>query len=65
MTSESKNGYIDKLHAIVNKYNNTYLSTIKINPVDMKSSTCIEFGIENNDKDPKFKNSGPVRKFKR
>ena len=64
MTSESKNGYIDKLHAIVNKYNNTYLSAIKMNPVDM-FSTYIEFGIENNDKDPKFKNSGYVRKFKR
>ena len=29
MTSISKNVYIDKLDDIVNKYNNTYLSTIK------------------------------------
>ena len=31
--------YIDKLGVIVNKYNNTYHSTIKMNPVDVKSST--------------------------
>ena len=30
MTSISKNVYIDKLDNIVNKYNNTYHSTIKI-----------------------------------
>ena len=30
MTSISKNVYIDKLDDIVNKYNNTYHSTIKI-----------------------------------
>ena len=32
----SKNVYIDKLDDIVNKYNNTYHSTIKINTVDVK-----------------------------
>ena len=36
MTSISKNVYIDKLDDIVNKYNNTYHSTIKINTVDVK-----------------------------
>ena len=36
MTSVSKNVYIDKFDDIVNKYNNTYLSTIKIRPVDVK-----------------------------
>ena len=35
MTSISKNVYIDKLDDIVNKYNNTYHSTIKIKPVDI------------------------------
>ena len=30
MTSVSKNIYIDRLDDIVNKYNNTYDSTIKI-----------------------------------
>ena len=36
MTSISKNVYIDKLNAIVNKYNNTYHTTIKMKPIDFK-----------------------------
>ena len=44
--------YIDKLAHIVNKYNNTY-SRIKIKSFDVKSNTYIDFGIKNNDKDPK------------
>ena len=55
MTSTSKNIYIDKLDDIVNKYNNRYYSTFKMKPVDVNSSTYIDFGIENNDKDLKFK----------
>ena len=43
MTSVSKNEYIDKLDDIVNKYNNTYYRTIKIKPVDVKSSMYIDF----------------------
>ena len=38
-TSISKNKYINKLDDIVNKYINIYHSTIKIKPVDVKSST--------------------------
>ena len=41
MTSRSKNVYNDKLDDIVNKYNTTYHSTIKMKPVDVKSSTYI------------------------
>ena len=55
MTSVSKNVYINKLADIADKYNNTYHSTIKIKPVDVKSSAYIEFNKENNEKDPKFK----------
>ena len=40
---------------------NTYDSTIKIKPVDVKSSTYIDFNVENNDKDRKFKSSDHVR----
>ena len=40
---------------IVNKYNNTYHSTIKTKPVDAQSSINIDSTKENNDKDPKFK----------
>ena len=43
MTSVSKNMYIDKLDNIVNKYNNTYHTTIKMRPVDVKSNTYIQF----------------------
>ena len=40
MTSISKNVYIDKLNDIVNKkYNNTYLTSIKIKPIDVKENT--------------------------
>ena len=46
---------INQMTYIVNKYNNTYHRTIKINPVDVKSSTYIVSSKELNDKDPKFK----------
>ena len=55
MTSISKNVYIDKLDYIVNTYNNTYHRTIKMKPVDVKSSTYINSSEEINDEDPKFK----------
>ena len=61
MTSVSKNVYIDKLDDIVNKYNNEYHSTIKMKPVDVKSSTYTDSSKENNDKDPKFKIGDIVR----
>ena len=64
MTSISKDVYIDKLDKlddIVNKYNNTYHSTIKMKPVDVKSSTYIDFNKDNNKEDPKFKVDDHVR----
>ena len=54
------NLYIDKLDDIVNKYNNTYHSTIKTKPVDVKSNTYIDSSKEIN-KDPKFKINDIVR----
>ena len=47
--------YIDKVDDIVSKFNNTYHSTIKVKPVDVKTNTYVDFGKENNKKDPKFK----------
>ena len=41
MTSISKNVYINKLDDIVNKYNNTYHTTIKMKPIDVKDDTYI------------------------
>ena len=52
MTSISKNMYIDKLDNIVNKCNNTYHSTIKMELVGVKSITYIDFNKENNMEDP-------------
>ena len=55
MSSVSKNMHINKLDDILNKNNNTYHSTIKIEPVDVKSSTYIDFDKKNNKEDSKFK----------
>ena len=57
MTSISKNVYIDKIDDIVN----TYQGTIKMKPVDVKSSICIDPSKEINDEDPKFKIGHIVR----
>ena len=46
---------IYKLDDKVNKYKNTYCSTNKIKPVDVKSRTYINYSKETDDKDPKFK----------
>ena len=43
MTTISKNVYIDKLDDIVNKYNNTYHTTIQMKPVDVEDNTYIDF----------------------
>ena len=62
MTSTLKNAYIDKLDNIVNKYDNSYNSTIKMKPVDVKWNTYINSSKEINDKDdPKFKFGDIVR----
>ena len=55
MISVSKNVYINKLDNIVNNYNNSHHSTIEMKSVDVKSNTFIDFGVENNDEDPKCK----------
>ena len=41
MTSISKKLYINKLVNIVNEYNNTYHSTIKIKPGNIKSNEVV------------------------
>ena len=41
MTSISKDVYIDKLHDIVDEYNNTYHTAIKMKPIDVKDNTYI------------------------
>ena len=61
MTSVSKNVYIDKLDDIVKRYNNTYHSTIKMKPTDLKWNTYIYSSKEINDKKSKFKVGDSVR----
>ena len=61
MTSLSKNVYIDKLDDFVRKYNNTYHTSIKMKPVDVKDNTYIDFKREINDKDSKLKIGDHVR----
>ena len=61
MISISKNVYINELDQIVNKYNNTYHSTIKMKPANVKSNTYIDSGKETNDENPKFEIGHNVR----
>ena len=61
MASISKNVYINKLDDIVDEYNNTYHTTIKMKPIDVKDNTYINTDKETNDKDPKFKIGDRVR----
>ena len=57
----SKNVYIYKLDDTVNNYNNTSHRTIIKKPVDVKSSTYIDFGIRNNDNGDNNKKLRPKR----
>ena len=61
ITSISKNVYIDKLDDIVDEYDNTYHTTIKMKPTDVKDNTYINTNKETNDEDPKFKVGDRVR----
>ena len=61
MTSISKNMRVNKLNDIVKKCNNTYHGTIKMRPVDVKSSTYIDLNKNNSREDPKFKVDDYIR----
>ena len=63
MTSISKNVCIDKLDDIMNEYNNTYHTTIKMKPIDVKDNTYINTN-DTNDKYPKFKDRVRISKYK-
>ena len=58
--------YIEKLNDIANEYKNANDRAIKIKPIDVKSGEYIDFDVENNDKDPKFKvvDHGRISKYK-
>ena len=61
ITATGKNVYYDVLDDVVNKYNNTKHSTIKMKPIDVKNNID-----EHNEKDSRFKVGDRVRisKFK-
>ena len=61
MTSISNNMCINKLDDTVNKYNIKYHSTIKMQPVDAKSSTYTDFDKKNTKEGSKFKVGDNVR----
>ena len=66
MTAIGKNVYYDVLDDIVNKYNNTKHSTIKMKPIDVKDNNKRVYIDEHNEKDSRFKVGDRVRisKFK-
>ena len=47
--------YIDKLDDMLNRYNNTYHSAIKMKPVDVNPDMHVEYNKENNKEGSKFK----------
>ena len=65
MAASGKNVYYDVLDDIVNKYNNTKHSTIKMKPIDVGDNKRVYFA-EHNEKDSRFKVGDRVRisKFK-
>ena len=60
MTATGKNVYYDVLDYVVNKYNNTKQSTIKMKPIDVKNNKRVYID-EHNEKDSKFKVGDRVR----
>ena len=61
MTAISRNVYYDVLDDNVKKYNNTWHSTIKMKPKDVKDNNFTVYIEESNEKDPKFKMGYHVR----
>ena len=61
MTATGKNVYYDFLDNVVNKYNNTKHSTIKMKPIDVKDNNKRVYIDEDNEKDSRFKVGDRVR----
>ena len=63
MTATGKNVYYDVLDGVVNKYNNTKHSTIKMKPIDVGDNNKRVYVDEHNEKDSRFKVGDRVRIF--
>ena len=61
MTATGKNVYYNVLDDVVNKYNNTKHSTIKMKPIDVGHTNKRVYIDEHNEKDSKFKVGDIVR----
>ena len=55
ITATGKNVYYDVLDDVVNKYNNTKHSTIKMKPIDVEDNNKRVYIDEHNEKDSRFK----------
>ena len=60
MTATGKNAYYDVLDDVVNKYNNTKHSTIKMKPIDIRDNERVYID-EHNEKRSRFKVGDRVR----
>ena len=60
MTTTGKNVYYDVLDDVVNKYNKTKHSTVKMKPIDVKNNKRVYID-EHNEKDSRFKVDDRVR----
>ena len=61
MTTVGKNVYFNVLDDIVDKYNNTWYSSIKMKPKDVTDDSLVNISEESNKKIPKFKIGDHVR----
>ena len=61
MTATGKNVYYDVLDDVVNKYNNTKHSTIKMKHIDVKDNNKRVYSDKNNETDSRFKVGDRVR----
>ena len=61
MTTVGKNVYFNVLDDIVDKYNNTWHSSIKMKPKDVTGRAFVDYSEESNKKDPNFKIGDNVR----
>ena len=60
MAALSKNMYTNKLDEVVDKYNKTF-RTIKMKPAGVKPDTYTDYGVEHNEKNPKFRDVDHAR----
>ena len=61
ITAIWKNVYFDVLDDMVNKYNNTVHTTIKMKPIDVTYNFYAEYNEDSNNKDSEFKVGDHVR----